>query len=236
MIFTMDVKRLFALAIFFSATLLFMVQPLAGKMLLPVLGGSSAVWSTCMVFFQAVLLLGYLYAHALSTRVAPRWQRPVHVSVLMVASVALLVPIEIGEPGGTDPRLWLIRTLARTVGLPFFALSATAPLLQQWFSRTNDPKARDPYFLPASFQKRSFPCRVDGVRGPGLFLVNTNIVRNFAIGGGRTFQFRVDVQNLFDAVLWGNPNLNPTSTNFGKVTGAANSIMRFFTFVMKVNF
>ena len=62
-------KRLFSLAIFFSATLLFMVQPLAGKILLPVLGGSPAVWSTCIVFFQAVLLLGYLYAHALSTRV-----------------------------------------------------------------------------------------------------------------------------------------------------------------------
>ena len=71
--------RLFTLAIFFSATLLFMVQPLVGKILLPVLGGSPAVWSTCMVFFQAVLLLGYLYAHVLSTRVPPRWQRPVHV-------------------------------------------------------------------------------------------------------------------------------------------------------------
>ena len=65
-------RRLFALAIFLSATLLFMVQPLTGKILLPVLGGSPAVWSTCMVFFQAVLLLGYLYAHALSSRVAPR--------------------------------------------------------------------------------------------------------------------------------------------------------------------
>ncbi len=85
--------RLFALAIFFSATLLFMVQPLAGKILLPVLGGSPAVWSTCMVFFQAVLLLGYLYAHALSTRVPPRWQRPVHIGVLIAASVTLLLPI-----------------------------------------------------------------------------------------------------------------------------------------------
>jgi hypothetical protein len=143
-------RRLFALAIFFSATLLFMVQPLAGKILLPVLGGSPAVWSTCIVFFQAVLLLGYVYAHALSTLVPPRWQRPVHVGVLIVASVTLPMPIEIGEPGGADPRWWLLRTLASTVGVPFFALSATAPLLQQWFSRTNDPKARDPYFLYAA--------------------------------------------------------------------------------------
>src|SRR6266446_909269 len=96
--------RLFAVAIFFSATLLFMAQPLVGKILLPVLGGSPAVWSTCLVFFQAVLLLGYLYAHALSTRVARPWQRPVHVGVLIVASVMLPMPIEIGAPGAADPR------------------------------------------------------------------------------------------------------------------------------------
>ena len=133
--------RLFALAIFFSATLLFMVQPLAGKILLPVLGGSPAVWSACMVFFQAVLLLGYLYAHALSTRVPRRWQWPVHVCVLIAAehsccrcrlrSASRAAPI---RGGGC------CRTLAGTVGLPFFALSATAPLLQQWFSRTDDPE------------------------------------------------------------------------------------------------
>src|SRR5438094_4847238 len=142
-------SRLFACAIFFSATLLFMVQPLEGKILLPVLGGSPAVWSTCIVFFQAVLLLGYLYAHALSTRVPRRWQGAIHVCVLIVASLLLPMPIEIGEPGGADPRWWVLRVLARTVGLPFFALSATAPLLQQWFSHTNDPKARAPYFLYA---------------------------------------------------------------------------------------
>ncbi len=141
------IKRLFAVAIFFSATLLFMVQPLVGKILLPVLGGSPAVWGTCIVFFQAVLLLGYLYAHALSTRVARRWQGPIHVCVLIVASVMLPLPIEIGEPAGADPRWWVLRALAGTVGLPFFALSATAPLLQQWFSRTSDPRAKDPYFL-----------------------------------------------------------------------------------------
>jgi hypothetical protein len=142
--------RLFALAIFFSATLLFMVQPLVGKILLPVLGGSPAVWSTCLVFFQAVLLLGYLYAHALSTRVPLRWQWSIHAIVLIAASAMLPLPIEIGEPAGSDPRWWLIRALGSTVGLPFFALSATAPLLQRWFSRTNDPKANDPYFLYAA--------------------------------------------------------------------------------------
>lgn len=102
-----------------------------------------------MVFFQAVLLLGYVYAHVLSKYVPPRWQRPFHIAVLVVASLRLPLPIEVGEPGG-DPKVWLLRTLAGTVGLPFFALSSTAPLLQQWFSRTNDPNARDPYFLYAA--------------------------------------------------------------------------------------
>jgi hypothetical protein len=89
---------------------------------------------------------------------------------------------------------------------------------------------------PAVFQKRAFPFRVDGVRGTGLFLVNVNVVRSFPIGGSRSFQFRLDVQNLFDQPLWGAPNLDPTSTNFGKVTTATNSLMRFITFVGKVYF
>lgn len=89
---------------------------------------------------------------------------------------------------------------------------------------------------PALYQKRGFPFRVDGVRGTGLFLVNINVVRSFPLGANRSFQFRLDVQNLFDAVLWGPPTLDPTSTNFGKVTTATNSLMRFITFVGKVYF
>ncbi len=89
---------------------------------------------------------------------------------------------------------------------------------------------------PAAFQKRSFPFRIDDVRGPSMFLVNANIVRNVDLGGSRRLQFRVDVQNLFDAVQWGNPNLDPTSTNFGTITTATNSIMRFFTFVTRYSF
>ena len=89
---------------------------------------------------------------------------------------------------------------------------------------------------PASYQKRSFPVRLDNLRGPGYFLVNANVVRNFSIGGNRSLQFRLDVQNLLDSVLWSNPTMDPLNSNFGKVTGATNSIMRFFTFVWKVNF
>ena len=150
MLSAVAVRRLFTLAIFASATLLFMVQPLTARILLPVLGGSPAVWSTCMVFFQAVLLLGYLYAHATSSRVAARRQWLVHVCVLLAAAALVRLSVDVGEPGEADPRWWALRVLAATVGMPFFALSATAPLLQHWFSRTSDRNARDPYFLYAA--------------------------------------------------------------------------------------
>jgi hypothetical protein len=146
----LEPAKLFAAAMFLSAALLFMVQPLAGKILLPVLGGSPSVWSTSVVFFQSMLLLGYLYAHAVSTRLTPRWQRPLHLSLLLAAGLTLPLPIQIGEPEDAHPRLWLLRSLAGTVGVPFLALSATAPLLQHWFSRTSDPRANDPYFLYAA--------------------------------------------------------------------------------------
>ena len=106
-----------------------MLEPLVGTILLPVLGGSPVVWSTCIVFFQAVLLLGYTYAHVLSAHVPSRWQRPIHICVLAAAAALLPLSSAIGQPGAVDQRLWLLLTLAGTVGLPFFALSATTPLL-----------------------------------------------------------------------------------------------------------
>lgn len=127
-----------------------MVQPLSGKILLPVMGGSPQVWSTCVVFFQAVLLLGYLYAHALSTWIPQRWQGSTHVGVLALASATLPLSVDIGGPGTSEPGWWLLQALFSTVGLPFFALSATAPLLQHWFSRSGEPDATDPYFLYAT--------------------------------------------------------------------------------------
>jgi hypothetical protein len=95
---------------------------------------------------------------------------------------------------------------------------------------------RDAARQPAAFQKRSFPFRIDGVRGTPMSLVNANVARNFKLGSRRQLQFRVDIQNLFDSVQWGNPNLDPTSTNFGRITTATNSIMRFFTFVGRLSF
>jgi hypothetical protein len=146
------VLPLFAMTIFVSAWLLFQVQPMFAKMALPLLGGTPVVWNTALVFFQSALLLGYLYAHALSSRVPLPAQIAVHLALLAIAFVAL--PVAIGEvwrdPPDSMPIVWLIAVMAASVGLPFFALSANAPLLQSWFARTGHPAARDPYFLYAA--------------------------------------------------------------------------------------
>jgi hypothetical protein len=128
---------IFTLSIFLSAALLFMVQPMAGKSLLPLLGGSPAVWNTCMVFFQGALLAGYGYSHLLTTRLAQRRQALVHCVLLALAAATLPMPVDVGDPGSADPVGWLLATLALTVGLPFFVVSTTGPLLQRWFSTTS---------------------------------------------------------------------------------------------------
>ena len=86
------------------------------------------------------------------------------------------------------------------------------------------------------FQKRVFPFRVDGVRGQSLSMVNMSVARTFNLGGSRTFQFRTDVQNLFNRQHYGNPNLNPTSTEFGQVRTVNNTVMRFITFNTTLRF
>ncbi len=140
---------LFGSAIFLSAWLLFQVQPMFAKMALPLLGGAPAVWNTALVFFQAALLLGYVYAHFLGTRLPLKAQVGVHLAVL--AAAFLFLPVAIGDAWRTPPESapvpWLIGLLAVSVGLPFMALSATSPLLQRWFGETSHDSARDPYFL-----------------------------------------------------------------------------------------
>jgi SAM-dependent methyltransferase len=143
---------LYTITLFLSATLLFVVQPLVGKQLLPVLGGTPAVWNACLLFFQAALLGGYFYVHRLQ-QLAPRWQLLVHGSVLALGCLSLLLrdplladPTSI--PTDSDyPTLSLLFVLMLMVGLPFVALSATAPLLQSWFAQAG---SRDPYFLYAA--------------------------------------------------------------------------------------
>lgn len=140
---------LFTATIFVGATLLFLVQPLFAKMVLPLLGGSPSVWNTALVFFQAVLLAGYGYAHWLLRRFGQRNQIIVHVCVLAMAALVLPIGVASGwrPHAGTPPALWLLGLLTVSVGAPFFAVSATAPLIQRWFARTGHPHAHDPYFL-----------------------------------------------------------------------------------------
>ena len=140
-------------AIFTSAFLLFWVQPLFSKMVLPLLGGSPSVWNTAMMFFQVTLLAGYGYAHLLTTRIArPGHQMLIHAAV--VAGGLFFLPLAIAHnavpPAGLSPVPWLIGLLAVSLGWPFFALSASAPLLQSWFGRSGHRLAHDPYFLYAA--------------------------------------------------------------------------------------
>jgi SAM-dependent methyltransferase len=128
---------LYGCTIFLSAFLLFQVQPLIGKMLLPWFGGSAAVWSTCLLFFQLLLLLGYLYAHWISSWLTSKKQGLVHISLLALSIMMLpIMPNSTWKPmGSEDPTLLIIGLMAMTIGLPYFLLSTTGPLLQAWFAR-----------------------------------------------------------------------------------------------------
>jgi spermidine synthase len=148
----------FALALFLSATLLFALQPMFTKMVLPLLGGSPSVWSVAMVFFQTVLLLGYAYAHLLTRYVPPRVAVVAHAALLAVAFVSLPVGIadHFAKPPSEGAALWLLALFAASIGLPFFAVAANAPMLQAWFARTGHVQAGDPYFLYGASNLGSF--------------------------------------------------------------------------------
>ena len=145
-------------AIFVSALLLFSVQPLFTKMVLPRLGGSPAVWSVAMVFFQSLLLGGYAYAHFLMQ--LRNRTIPVVVHLVLLAVAILTLPLSIasgwGDPPTSGYAFWLLGLFALSIGLPFFALAANNPLLQAWFVRTGHPNGPDPYFLYASSNIGSF--------------------------------------------------------------------------------
>ena len=152
------VLTVYTAAIFVSALLLFSVQPLFTKMVLPRLGGSPAVWSVAMVFFQSLLLAGYAYAHFLMQIKNRTIPVVVHLALLVVAILTLPLSIAggFGEPPTSGYAFWLLGLFAISIGLPFFALAANNPMLQAWFVRTGHPAAPDPYFLYASSNIGSF--------------------------------------------------------------------------------
>lgn len=162
----------FTLSIFASAVLLFLVQPMVAKFTLPLLGGSPAVWNTCMLFFQAALLIGYLYAHLMPKLVrSPKAQVAVHGGVIALAGITLPIALpgwSATPPASEQPVGWLLALLTAMIGAPFFALSTNGPLMQRWFANTGHKSASDPYFLYAASNLGSmiallgYPLLIDG--------------------------------------------------------------------------
>src|SRR5499433_3833242 len=146
-----NIVVLFGPTLFLSAFLLFWFEPMVGKMMLPLLGGAASVWITCLLFFQLMLLTGYGYAHLLERYANLRNQILVH-SVMLLA-VFIFLPVQFGArpdaAASAHPSSWLLWQLIKTVGFPFCVVSTTAPLLQNWLSKTRAASGRDPYFLYA---------------------------------------------------------------------------------------
>lgn len=178
---------LFAITLFLSATLMFILQPMFGKILLPLLGGTPAVWNTCMVFYQTLLFLGYLYAHRLSTHSNHQRQIQIHTALLIFSFIALPVGLSdnINPPTDSNPTLWLIWTLFIAIGVPFFVVSTTAPLLQKWFSQCGHASSHDPYYLYAASNAGSllallsYPFLIE----PNIGLASQRLLWSFAYGG-----------------------------------------------------
>lgn len=148
----------YSATIFLSAALLFFLEPMFSKMVLPLLGGSAAVWSVAMVVFQGLLLAGYLYAHLLTRLLQPRTAAIVHLAMLAAAMIALPIAVRgaDGVPPANGVSLWLVGVFLLSVGFPCFALSANAPLLQAWFARSDRANADKAYFLYRASNLGSF--------------------------------------------------------------------------------
>ena len=155
---TLTLVTAFTLTTFLSALLLFSIQPMFAKMVLPLLGGGPSVWAVALCFFQGALLAGYCYAHALNRYAPWKYAGIIHLGLFLLAMLALPITLPAGwrEPPPGDPYLWQMGLFAAAVGLPFMAISANAPLLQAWFARTGHPRGHDPYFLYGASNLGSF--------------------------------------------------------------------------------
>ncbi|TRW14605.1 spermidine synthase [Glacieibacterium frigidum] len=152
-----SLRPLFTVTVLLGSFLLFLIQPMFGRQVLPVLGGSPSVWNTAMLFYQAALLLGYLYAHAIR---GLRLNQQLALHLLLFAAAMLTLPIGLAAwvpaQGTTPPALWLLGLLAASIGPVFFVVSAQAPLMQAWFARSDDASAANPFFLYAASNAGSF--------------------------------------------------------------------------------
>ncbi|MFZ2541248.1 MAG: hypothetical protein WAW75_05675, partial [Gallionella sp.] len=137
---------LYAATILVSSFLLFLVQPIIAKQILPWFGGSAAVWTTCLVFFQFALLGGYAYSDISNRLLKHKTQSTIHIVLLLFSLAALPIVAAAGwKPVGSEDPLWrILGLLMATIGLPYFMLSTTAPLIQSWFAREHaDPKTAE---------------------------------------------------------------------------------------------
>ncbi len=141
---------LYSGCVFLSAFLLFLVQPMIGKMFLPWVGGSSAAWNSCMFFFQALLLAGYGYTHLSIGRLGVKKQSFLQFPLMLLALLFLPFIYSNATPVPEDPSLWLLTQLFKTIGLPFFIVAGIAPLIQVWFANTGHERAASPFFLYAA--------------------------------------------------------------------------------------
>jgi hypothetical protein len=162
-------RSLYALTIFLSAFLLFVVEPMVAKQLLPTLGGSSAVWTTCLVFFSVVLLLGYLYAHWISATFSPIRQAVIHIALLTAAILTLGIHVRPGPAAVSyHPALTVFRVLTTVIGLPYLVLSATTPLLTAWYAGSFESSSPYRLFALSNFASllalASYPLLIE----PGL--------------------------------------------------------------------
>ncbi len=180
-------RLLFILASFVGAFLLFCVQPMIAKMVLPRFGGAPAVWNTCLVFFQLALLAGYAMAHATSRWLGARHQALFQLGLLAVPIAVLptAIPTDVATDG--DPTVRLLLLLLGTVGLPFLVVATTAPVLQNWFAATEDRKAADPYFLYAASNTGSLLALIGYIAliEPNLTLRGANASLGHGIRGSR---------------------------------------------------
>ncbi len=148
----------FTLAIFSSAFLLFLIQPMMSKLVLPHLGGSPAVWQTSIMFYQALLLCGYLYAHLSHRIFGNRGQ--IRLQLVIVGLSLICLPLTLKTAGNIDPSqepvMWLLVALLFSVGMPFFLLASNSPMMQHWFAQLPDEAAENPYFLYSASNLGSF--------------------------------------------------------------------------------
>lgn len=218
------VVSLFSATLLVSAALAFMVQPMFARFALPLFGSTPAVWTTAMLFFQAALLAGYLYAHTTTARLGARRQAALHLGVvaLGLAFLPIGVPGGFAPPAGANQVVWLLALLLLAVGLPFFVVSATAPLLQRWLAATQHPAASDPYFLYRASNLGS----VLGLLAYPLALEPTLVLGDQSRAWGLGYGLLAVLVAGSAAVLWRSAPASAgegvSATSFGALPGGGN--------------